>query len=222
MTEPGILAFEQEVSRTQPKFLNDSSGARWEYEITMADGSTWHCSVSPHTADQLWIPITVGDGIVWRHPASPPTVSRAMAHCQLLESPLAPRSMAIPQHEIASYPQEWREGARSGKYSFIPSYQGWRRGDQPELAQPEQPGPSRPAERPLSPVPGPSTQAGPIEQPAFEVPRRSSRVQQQRQQPDNVYGDDPFVDHLTDSQWDMIMSGGIPCPSDPETLQFPV
>ena len=58
----------------------------------------------------------------------------------------------------------------------------------------------RPAEWPLSPVPGPSTRAEPIEQPAFEVPRRSSRVQQQRQRPDNVYGDDPFVDHLTDSQ----------------------
>ena len=152
-----------------------------------------------------------------RHcPASPTTVSRVMAHCQLMESPLAPRSTAIPQHEIASYPQEWCEGACSGKYSFIPSYQGWRRGDQP---QPEQPGPSRPAEQPLSPVPGPSTWAEPIEQPAFEVPRWSSRIRQQRQQPDNVYGDDPFVDRLTDSQWDTIMSGGIPCPSDPETRE---
>ena len=60
--------------------------------------------------------------------------------------------------------------ALANLYSFIPSYQGWRWGDQPELAQPEQSGPSRPAERQLSPVPGPSTQAEPIEQPAFEVP----------------------------------------------------
>ena len=87
-----------------------------------------------------------------------------------MESPLAPRSTAIPQHEIASYPQEWREGTRSGKYSFIPSYQGWHRGGLPEFAQPEQSSLSRPAERPLSPVPGPNTRAEPIEQPAFEVP----------------------------------------------------
>ena len=93
-----------------------------------------------------------------------------------------------------SYPQEWRDGACFSKYSFIPSYQGWRWSDQPELAQPEHAGPSIPTERPLGLVPGPSTQTEPIEQPAFEVPRRSSRVRQQRQWPDNVYGDDPFVD----------------------------
>ena len=74
-------------------------------------------------------------------------------------------------------------------------------------------------ERPLYENPGPSTRAEPIEQPAFEGPRWSSRVRQQRQRPDNVYGDDPFIDHLTDSQWDTIMSGGIPCPSDPETRE---
>ena len=122
----------------------------------MADGTTWIRLVSPYTADWLWVPITVGDGTVGHCPASPPTVSRIMACHQLMEFPLAPQSTAIPQHEIASYPQEWREGARSGKYSFIPSYQGWHRGDQPELAQPEQPGLSRPTERPLSSVPGPS------------------------------------------------------------------
>ena len=220
LTEPGIPTYEQEFSWTQPKLCHDSTGARWEYEITMADGTTRHCSVSPNTCQELWIPITGADGsVVWHRPASPSTVSRVMACCQLMEFPLAPRSTAIPQHEIASYPQEWHEGARSGKYSFIPSYQGWRRGDEPEFAQPEQPSSSRPTERPLSPTPGPSTRAEPIEQPAFEVPRWSSRVQQQRQWPDNVYGDDPFVDHLTDSQWDTIMSGGIPRPSDPETRE---
>ena len=123
----------------------------------MADGTTRQCPVSPYTADRLWIPVTVGDGMIQHRPVSPPTVSRVMARHQLMESPLAPRSMAIPQHEIASYPQEWRDGARSRKYSFIPSYQEWCQGDQPELAQPEQPGPSRPAEQPLSPTPGPGT-----------------------------------------------------------------
>ena len=61
--------------------------------------------------------------------------SRAVAHRQALESPLAPQTSAIPQSEIASYPREWRDGTRSGKYSYIPSYQGWRQGEQLELAQ---------------------------------------------------------------------------------------
>ena len=133
-------------------------GARWEYEITMADGTIRQRSVSPNTHNELWIPMAGPDGrMAWHRPASPSTVSKVMARRQLMESPLAPKSTAIPQDEIASYPQEWHEGARSGKYSFIPSYQGWRRGDQPEFAQPEQSGSSRPAERPLSLVPGPST-----------------------------------------------------------------
>ena len=164
----------------------------------MADGSTRRCPVSPSTANELW---------------------RGMAHHQLLESPLAPRSTATPQQEIASYLHEWRDDTCSGEYSYIPSYQEWRRGDQPVLAQSEQMGQFRPAERPLSPVPGPSTRTEPIEQPTFEGPRQSSRVQQQRQQPDNVYGDDPFIDHLTDSQWDQIMQGQIPRPSDPEARE---
>ena len=88
---------------------------------------------------------------------------------------------------------------------------GWCRGKQPELA-----GSSIPAEWPLGPVPGPSTWTEPMEQPVFEGPRRLGRVQQPRQQPENVYGDDPFVDRLTESQWDMIIAGGIPHPSNPE------
>ena len=83
--------------------------------------------------------------------------SRAAAHREALESPLAPRSVAIPQSEITSYPREWRNGARSGKYSYIPSYQGWHRGEQPELAQTEQSGLSEDIERPLDEHPGPST-----------------------------------------------------------------
>ena len=196
-------------------FSDTDLGSRWEYEITMADGTIRHHPVSPYTASKLMIPITVADGTIRHCPASPPTVSRVMA----LESPLVPRSMAIPQHEIAFYPQEWHEGACSGKYSFIPSYQGWCRGDLLELSQSEHAGPSRPTEQPLGPVPGHSTRTEPIEQPAFEVPQRSSRVQQQRQWPDNVYGDDPFVDRLTDIQWDKIIAGGIPCPSNPENRE---
>ena len=168
LTEPGIPASEQEVSRALPKLFNDGMGAKWGYEITMGDGTIRQCSVSPTTRDRLWIPLAGLDGTVAGHrPASPSTVSRVMARRQLLESPLAPRSTAIPQHEIASYPQEWREGARSGKYSFIPSYQGWHWGDLPEFAQLEQPSLSRPTEQPLSLAPGPSTRAEPIEQPTF-------------------------------------------------------
>ena len=135
LTEPGIPAYEQEVLWTQPRLRNDGTGAKWEYEIMMGDGTVQHCSVSPNTRKKLWIPMAGADGTVaWHRLASLSTVSRVMARCQLMESPLAPRSTAIPQHKIASYPQEWREGACSGKYSFIPSYQGWRQGDQPEFA----------------------------------------------------------------------------------------
>ena len=124
----------------------------------MGDGTIRCCSVSPNTRNNLWIPLAGSDGTIAGHrPASPSMISRVMARRQLLESPLAPRSTAIPQHEIASYPQEWREGARSGKYSYIPSYQGWRRGDQPELARNEQSGLSGEIERPLYENPGPST-----------------------------------------------------------------
>ena len=212
--EPDNSSCLTEVSRSRPIFSDNSFGARWEYEVTMSDGTTQLCPVSPPTVSKLMIPITMSDGNTWHRPASPRTVdhlmeetSRAMACRQALESPLAPRSLAIPQNEIASYPQEWRNGAPSGRYSYIPSYQGWHRGEQPELAHSELAGPSIPAERPLSPVPGPSTQTEPIEQPAFKGPRRSSRVRQQRQRPDNVYGDDPFVDCLTDIQWDEIIAG---------------
>ena len=62
--------------------------------------------------------------------ANPETESSRAAACrQALESPLAPQSLAIPQSKITSYPREWRNGARSGKYSYIPSYQGWCRGE---------------------------------------------------------------------------------------------
>ena len=38
---------------------------------------------------------------------------------------------------------------------------------------------------------------------------------QQQQQPDNVYGDNPFIGHLTECQWDEIMAGRIPQPGNP-------
>ena len=51
--------------------------------------------------------------------------------------------------------------------------------------------------------------AGPVEQSVFEGPCQSDRVQQQQQQPDNVYSDNPCVDH----QWEEIITGRIPQPS---------
>ena len=84
--------------------------------------------------------------------SSVPENPRILAQCQALESPSVPQSLAIPQTEIASYPREWRDGTASGKYSYIPTYMGWHRGEQPELA-----GLSIPTEQPLSPVPGLST-----------------------------------------------------------------
>ena len=69
---------------------------------------------------------------------------------------------------------------------------GWRRHEQPERAQSEQSGLSGIMERPLYENPGPSTQAEPIESTATEGPHQSSRIQQQIQRPDNVYGSDPF------------------------------
>ena len=133
----------------------------------MLDGTTWLCPVSPSTLSKLMTPITMSDGTMRLRPVSPQTVdqllipsqegiSRAMACCQALESPLAPQSLAIPQTEIASYPQEWHDGACSGRYSHIPSYQGWHWGEQPELL-----GPSIPAKWPLSPVPGPVRKLNP-------------------------------------------------------------
>ena len=170
LTEPDPSASVTEVSQSQPIFTDTDLGSRWEYEVVMSDGTTQHRPVSPPTASKLMIPITVADGTIRHRPASPPTVSRVMAHRQTLESPLAPRSTAILETEIASYPQEWHDGACSRKYSFIPSYQGWRHDNLLELARTEHAGPSRLAEWPLSPVPGHSTRAEPIEQPAFEVP----------------------------------------------------
>ena len=165
LTEPDNSAsLLTEVSRSRPIFTDTGFGSRWEYEVTMLDGTIQAHPASPSTVSKLMILITMSDGHVQHRPASPQTVdhvveetSRAMACRQALESPLTPRSSAIPQNEIASYPQEWRNGAPSGRYSYIPSYQGWHRGEQPELARSELAGLSRPTEQPLSPVPGPST-----------------------------------------------------------------
>ena len=133
LTEPEDFSSRiTEESQSQPVFVDTGVGSRWDYEITMSDGTIWHRPVSPQTASKLMILITMSDGRIGHHPASPRTVdhlveetSRAMAHRQALESPLAPQSLAIPQSEIASYPREWCDGTCSCKYSYIPSYQGW-------------------------------------------------------------------------------------------------
>ena len=96
LTEPGLPVSEQEVLRTQPVLRRTETGAVWEYEITMGDGTIRQRSVSPYTREKLWVPVGAGS----YHPASPDRVSRVMAHRQLMESPLAPRSMAILQQEI--------------------------------------------------------------------------------------------------------------------------
>ena len=64
------------------------------------------------------------------HPVTPRTYNiefdavrdhaRQLAHNQALQTPSAPRFGTIPA-QTDSYPQEWWEGARSGKYSTIPS-----------------------------------------------------------------------------------------------------
>ena len=117
----------------------------------MSDGTTRVWPVSPEAFNELvcteidrtWTPAKI---------SSVPENPRILARHQALESPTVPQSLTIPPTEIASYPKEWHDGAHSGQYSYIPSYQGWCWGEQLELA-----GPSIPAERPLSPVPGPST-----------------------------------------------------------------
>ena len=57
--------------------------------------------------------------------------ARGLAHRQALETPSSVRFGAIPK-ETDTYPQEWWEGARSGKYSTIPSQVEWRQGMLPE------------------------------------------------------------------------------------------
>ena len=125
-----------EISRSQPVFTDYDFGVQWEYEVMMSDGTTQICPVSPPMFNKLMTPITMLDGTTRLRPVSPLTIdrlipphreetSRAAARRQALESPLAPQSSAIPQTEIASYPQEWHDGACSGRYSHIPSYQGW-------------------------------------------------------------------------------------------------
>ena len=64
-------------------------------------------------------------------------------------------------------------------------------------------------ERPFSSDSPEGFPAGPVEQSVFGGPCQSDRVQQQQQQPDNVYSDNPFIDH----QWEEIITGRIPQPS---------
>ena len=123
--------------------------------------------------------------------------------------------MSLPQHAIqpeviSSYPQEWLDGFSLGIYQKIPSWHEWHDGVLSVWATSE-------VSKTEQPVPQPSppwVPAGPIEQPVFEGPRWSDRVWQQQQWPDNVYGDDPFIDRLTEHQWDKIIARRIHQPDN--------
>ena len=139
---------EQVKSPPHEREACDNSGYYWDWLVTMSDGTTQVQPVSPVTFGNLVHAATSGEPA---EVSSIPENPRILARHQALESPTVPQSSAIPQTEIASYQREWHDGACSGKYSYIPSYMGWRRGEQLELA-----GPSIPTEWPLSLVPGPS------------------------------------------------------------------
>ena len=57
--------------------------------------------------------------------------ARQLTRRQAIDTPSATRFGAIPA-QTDSYPQEWWEGARSGKYSTILSQMEWRQGILPE------------------------------------------------------------------------------------------
>ena len=143
-----------EQFRSPPRLTEalDGSGAYWDWVVMMSDGTTRVRPVSPVALDEHLCTIYVEN-------------LRVLACRQALESLTLPQPLAIPQHEIASYQRNLCDDARSGKYSYIPSYMGWHQGEQLELA-----GLSIPAEWPLSPIPEPSTRPESIEQPAFEEP----------------------------------------------------
>ena len=57
--------------------------------------------------------------------------ARELACGQAIDTPSHLRFGAIPA-QMDTYPQEWWEGARSGKYGTIPSQYEWRQGVLPE------------------------------------------------------------------------------------------
>ena len=103
----------------------DSSGFYWDRIVTMSDGTTRVRPVSPVTFNKL-VCIEIGRARAPAKISSVPENPRILAQCQALEFPTVPQSLAIPQTEIASYPRKWRDSTCSGKYSYIPSYMGWR------------------------------------------------------------------------------------------------
>ena len=167
----------------------------------------------------------MADGSIATQPVMPGTTgqvhkqsfARIEVRRHALESPTLLRPTAIPSHEIARYPQAWRDSLHDGIYSDILTYMGWCRGELRALAAQsalEEGWPST-SILPIEVAPGP------IEQPVFnEGPPWSDRAWQQQQWPDNVYGNDLFVDFLTDGQWDEIIAGRIPQPSsDPSAME---
>ena len=79
LTEPGLPASEQEVLKTQPILRRTDTGAVWEYEITMGDGTIRRRSVTPNTRKELWVPVHGRTGSISHRPASLNRIGRVMA-----------------------------------------------------------------------------------------------------------------------------------------------
>ena len=189
------------IHTSDPYFKEEWGGGHYYCDVTMADGSIVTQPVTPGTTRQVHVE---------------QSHARIKSQQQALESPTLPPPTVIPSHEIAWYPCVWRDGLCDGIYSDILTYMGWCRGELPTPAAQPAPMEGRPSTSALPTEPS----ADPIEQPVFEGPCWSNRVQQQQQRPDNVYGNDPFIDCLTDSQWEEIIAGRIPQPrSNPSAME---
>ena len=62
----------------------------------------------------IWIRLILGQRV------------QELRHVVRLRNLLWLHDLRLSLSKIASYPREWRNGVCSGKYSYIPSYQGWR------------------------------------------------------------------------------------------------
>ena len=84
----------------------------------------------------------MADGSIATQPVMPGTTgqvheqsfARIEVRRHALESPTLLRPTAIPSHEIARYPQVWRDSLHDGIYSDILTYMGWCRGELHALA----------------------------------------------------------------------------------------
>ena len=114
-----------EQLKSPPRLLEhaDGSGFYWDWIVTMSNGTTQVQPVSPETFGDL---VHTKTNRAPAEVSSIPENPRILACRQALESPTVPRSSAVPSTTIASYLREWHDGTCSSKYSYIPSYQGWR------------------------------------------------------------------------------------------------